>query len=304
MLTKDIADRDFDFAGATAKIADVIHEEQAVYTRSNTKKQPAPKPAAAPKATPTVQETSHLPALVPDMSLWGSPAPAPSEQHLPYEPMHHNRQFQSGVSAPPATKRFMSLEEVEAQILSMNQKPVPSPQPQVHYQPQAPIGQQMGHQFQHQIPQHTPSPGSHISQFAPPPVDLRAFSSQQLPPHLQQLLQQNQVPQLQQNAQQLQQQFQQERMLAQQQQQQQQLQQQQLQQQQLQQQQQQPTQQRAPLREPEPIASRTQYGMPPHVPAQQLQSMTEADRLRFLEEESKRLKRNHKIAQLVRSTSK
>jgi DNA topoisomerase 2-associated protein PAT1 len=45
---------------------------------------------------------------------------------------------------------------------------------------------------------------------------------------------------------------------------------------------------------------RTAYGMAPHVPASQLQNMSEIERARFLEDERKRLKRNHKIAQLAR----
>jgi DNA topoisomerase 2-associated protein PAT1 len=262
-------DRDFDFAGATAKVADVIHEEQAVYTRSNTRKQP-PKPVPGRQASPTASQTAYLPALVPDMSLWGTPeAPAQAS-----EASLHERAPQTTATAPGG-KKFMSLEEVEAEILSMSKKPsAPAPQPQSQNVAPAPLNQ-LPQQFQHQIPKHTPSPGAQLSQFTPPPqlsVDLQGFSSQ-LPPHLQQMMQ-NQIPQ---HAQQLHQ----ERLA------------QQLgvQPQRLQQRDQQSM---------GPLPSRNQYGMTTHLPAQQLQSMTETDRMRFLEEESKRLKRNHKIAQLVR----
>lgn len=61
--------------------------------------------------------------------------------------------------------------------------------------------------------------------------------------------------------------------------------------------------QRVPPREQEPVGvsqGRNQFGMVTHMSAQQLHTMSEADRLRYLEEESKRLKRNHKIALLAR----
>jgi DNA topoisomerase 2-associated protein PAT1 len=181
---------------------------------------------------------------------------------------------------------MMSLEEVEAQILAASQKPpAPPPQPAQHqFQPHVPAGQPMGNQFHQQMPQmpppHTPSPGVPLNQFGHPAMDLRGFPPQQLPPHIQHMMQQNQMSQQPQHSQQLHQ----ERGVA-----------------------QQPPMQQQGLnaREREPVVppqGRNQYGMTNHVPMppQQLQSMSEADRLRFLEEESKRLKRNHKIAQLVR----
>lgn len=44
---------------------------------------------------------------------------------------------------------------------------------------------------------------------------------------------------------------------------------------------------------------RNQYGMMGHVSGPQLQTMSEAEKARFLEEENKRTRRNQKIAQLV-----
>jgi DNA topoisomerase 2-associated protein PAT1 len=254
----------------------VIEEEHAVYTRSNTRKQ-------STKSTPApAPETSQLPALVPDMSLWGtSPAPAPQQ------PQQQQHEFMAQPAAPPAMGKrlMMSLEEVEAQILAASQKPpAPPPQPAQHqFQPHVPAGQPMGNQFHQQMPQmpppHTPSPGVPPNQFGHPAMDLRGFPPQQLPPHIQHMMQHNQMSQQPQHPQQLHQ----ERGVA-----------------------QQPPMQQQGLnaREREPVVQpqgRNQYGMTNHVPMppQQLQSMSEADRLRFLEEESKRLKRNHKIAQLV-----
>lgn len=269
-------DRDFDFAGATAKVADVIEEEHAVYTRSNTRKQSAKQTPAPASAVP---ETSQLPALVPDMSLWGAPPPAPVPA-----PQHQHHDFMTQPAAMPSTgKRFMSLEEVEAQILAMNQKPSAPPPQQAprQFQHHVPTSQPMGNQFHQQLPPpHTPSPGVPMNQFGHPTMDLRGFPpQQQLPPHLQHMMQQNQMPQHPQHPQQLHQ----DRGVA----------------------QQPAVQQRVNPREQEPVVppqGRNQYGMTTHIPmpAQQLQSMSEADRARFLEEESKRLKRNHKIAQLAR----
>ncbi|KAF8531195.1 topoisomerase II-associated protein PAT1 [Trichophaea hybrida] len=249
-------DQDFDFAGATAKVADVIHEEQVVYTRSNTKRQPI-QSSVSPKdnkSIPAVSESSRLPALVPDMSLWGT-SPNPSQESPHNEPLH------SFIASPLPGKKFMSLEEVEAQILAMS--PQTPPQPSVHnYRTLGSPNQLVMHHLQPQPLQHTSSP-----------MDVRGFP-QQLSQHVQQIMQHNQLTQCLQP-------FNQDRIsshllpLP---------------------------QQRIPQRdsEPIPLQARNQYGMTTHIPVQSLQSMTEADRLKFLEEESKRLKRNHKIAQLAR----
>ncbi|KAI5795599.1 topoisomerase II-associated protein PAT1 [Geopyxis carbonaria] len=260
--------KDFDFHGSTAKVADVLNEEQAVYTRSNTKKQPVrsgPGPAHMPKTIPP--ESRQIPALVPDMSLWGEPSHAATEMG--------RQEIQPPQPITSGGKKFMSLEEVEAQILAMNQKP-PAPQPlQSQIQPQAQMvssGQPLSHQFQHQLPPHAHTPPvSQLPQF-PPHQDTPGFSVQQLPPHLQHMLQQNHghIPQHLQQAERL---AQQQRI-------------------------QHEEQHQQPIHAAN--QNRNQYGMTTHMPAHQLQSMPEVERLRFLEEESKRLKRNHKIAQLAR----
>jgi len=195
---------------------------------------------------------------------------------------------------PGTSKKFMSLEEVEAQILAKSQKsPLVQPPPQKqqqqqhHRQSQVPPNQPI-HQFQHQLPQHTPSPSHQAPQYVPPPVDLRGFPQHQLPPHMQQIMHQTQQPaQLHQ--------MHTDRAIG----------------------RQSPVQmppippmppmppmqpQRVPPRDQEPVGlsqGRNQFGMVTHMSAQQLHTMSEADRLRYLEEESKRLKRNHKIALLV-----
>ncbi|KAF8242965.1 hypothetical protein K440DRAFT_590266, partial [Wilcoxina mikolae CBS 423.85] len=251
-------DRDFDFAGATAKVADVIHEEQVIYTRSNTKRQPIQSTISSKDSIsiPAVSESSRLPALVPDMSLWGT-SPNPAQESAHNEPLH------SFLAPPLIGKRFMSLEEVEAQILAMNRQT--STQPSVHnFQTQGCPNHLVMHHLQPQTLPHTSSP-----------MDVRGFPPQQLSQHVQQIMQHNQIAQCLQP-------FNQDRtgshLLP------------------LQ-------QQRIPQRDSEPVVplqGRNQYGMTTHLPVQSLQSMTEVDRLKFLEEESKRLKRNHKIAQLAR----
>ena len=273
----------------------MLHEEQAVYAWNNTakKQQPPPRQQPAPKLA-SHHEHRQIPALAPDMSLWGAPVSAP-EQH------HHVPTTQAPTA--PAGKRFMSLEEVEAQILAMNQKP-----PQQPLQAHIPTSQSMQHPFQHQIPQHTPSPGNQGPRYPPPGVDVQAgFPMQQLPPHLQHMINQNQnIPQHLQQSQQ--EQFARAQALQQQQQQQQQLREQHM----LRQQEalaQQFQQQQTPVTNENAgtiaasvaNAQQNRYGMAAaHIPAHELQAMSEAQRRVYLESESKRLKRNHKIAQLAR----
>lgn len=300
LLTCNVG-KDFDFAGSTARVAEVLEEEHEIFDRN---RKPAHKPTlphVGPTHKSTASEHRHIPSLAPDMSLWGAPAaPSAPPQQTPQQPRqavpeHVQNEYAPQTSRPPPGKKFMSLEEVEAQILARSQQSSQPSQQQMHQvsaaqmQPmqmgsQIPVSQPLA-QFHHQIPQHTPSPGSHLTQYPPPPQEHQNFPLHQLPPHLQHMIQQNQnmLPQHLQPAVQ-------ERML----------------QQHLQQQmrlsreplQQQPAQSQVPQ---QPMAqNRAQPGVPPGATIQQIQAMLpEAERARLLEEESKRLKRNHKIAQLV-----
>ncbi|PWW77756.1 hypothetical protein C7212DRAFT_350926 [Tuber magnatum] len=245
--------KDFDFHGATARVADAMEEEHEVFNRS-ARNQSVARVAAAPTQPARVEPPTHVPVLRPDMSLWGSgPTAAPQPEPQP-EP---------APVAPPVGRKILSLEEVEAQILANNEQ-----RHQSSFQQPPAQGRQLPPQHQH-IP---PMVGPQLHQYPPQPHDLHQLQSQQFPARIQSMLQRNQTPP-------------------------------QVQHHQipehhpgavsLQQQRMQPMGQ--PLN-----PSRNQYGMTNHVPTPQLQKMTEAEKARFLEEESKRLKRNHKIAQLAR----
>lgn len=292
----DTTGQDFDFAGSTARVADVLQEEHAVFDRTRKPVTKHIQQSAAPVVKTSVAESRHIPTLAPDMSLWGAPT-APSQPQLMHQQFSQalNEPTQQHTSGP---RKFMSLEEVEAQILMNQQARQQQPQvsaPQMQHPVTMgmppPMGQPMAH-FHQQIPQHTPSPGAHgLHPFAPPPHD--AFPPMQLPPHIQQ-----QMHMLQQNQNMLPQHLQQahlERLLQQ--------------QQQLAHQQQMRMPPREPLQQqqpqnpqvPPPMHNRTQSGIGgAPISAQQLQNMPEVERIKYLEEESKRLKRNHKIAQLAR----
>ncbi|PUU79422.1 topoisomerase II-associated protein PAT1 [Tuber borchii] len=245
--------KDFDFHGATARVADAMEEEHEVFNRS-ARNQSVARVAAAPTQPARVEPPTHVPVLRPDMSLWGSgpattPQPEPQPDPTPV--------------VPPVGRKILSLEEVEAQILANNEQ-----KHQSSFQQPPAQAHQLPPQHQHTPPIVTPQ----LHQYPPPQHDLHQLQSQQFPARIQSMLQRNQTPPQVQHRQIPEQHpggvpLQQQRM--------------------------QPVAQ--PLH-----PSRNQYGMTNHVPTPQLQKMTEAEKARFLEEESKRLKRNHKIAQLAR----
>ncbi|KAI1639925.1 topoisomerase II-associated protein PAT1, partial [Biscogniauxia mediterranea] len=122
--------KDFDFFGQTAKVSDAMEEEHQRFTRQ----QPAPKSAqpASVQAYETGYHTGysfHQPAPKPartgyekykepepvselqvDASIWGT---APRKTHTPVAP---TAQAPAQPSAPPASRKMMSLEEVEASM--------------------------------------------------------------------------------------------------------------------------------------------------------------------------------------------
>jgi len=234
--------KDFDFYGSTAKVANAINEEQIIFSRQATKKKvTTPKPAAAKPPPAIVRSPEPIPDLQPEMSLWTNQG-IPQNQQIP---AHHYRP-QAVDTYPPAPKKFMSLEEVEAQILAQSQKPTQQPQtpavPQIRQLP--PISEPP--QLQQYHPDH------HLFHGGP----LHNFIQHGTPPPTQFLQEHRHSPQ--------------------------------------------------------PPAIFSQVPPPPHLAINQIQNVpaplpilpkvpqTEAERAKLMEEESKRLKRNHKIAQLVR----
>jgi DNA topoisomerase 2-associated protein PAT1 len=170
--------KDFDFFGQTAQVATAIEEEHVRFHRQA----PAAKisqPAAQyntqvfqqqPTAGPSSygyasQAPSHKPArtgyekysnepvaeLQVDAALWGV-APKKQPQQAPPAPIP--------VAAPAAapSRKFMSLEEVEAQMRAQSKKAAPSPGPQPTAAPLGPSQPQVPSQMQYpagyQFPQH------------------------------------------------------------------------------------------------------------------------------------------------------
>lgn len=129
--------KDFDFYGSTAKVANTINEEHMVFSRQAPKKSQAvvtPKVAPAKPTAAMVKPPEPIPDLQPEMSLWSSGATASNHGYTPLAPQYqapHHEPMQQFSTGP---KKFMSLEEVEAQILAQSQRPPqppPPPQPTV-----------------------------------------------------------------------------------------------------------------------------------------------------------------------------
>lgn len=270
--------KDFDFHGATSRVVNVIEEEHAIYARSANRKQPV-------KPTSPIQlprEVRQVPSLQPDASIWGSTPPPPQNNHSP-APVQQQQFLPQLPQQPyqmhaPTGKKAMTLEEVEAEMFAMNKNKQPIP---VIQQMQPSQNQNVPPQLQNPTRHHTPPP---ITQFqkapAAPhtPAELQQFPSppppppQQGLPHIQHMLQrttgsQPVLPQFQEPALRVT-----------------------------------PPAQAQPAIQREPVSAqgRNQYGMTTHAPTHQIQDMSETERMAYLEEESRRLKRNHKIAQLVR----
>ncbi|KAK6540396.1 hypothetical protein TWF694_009195 [Orbilia ellipsospora] len=323
-------DKDFDFFGSTAKVADAINEEQLLYARVPKKAaaQPAQtqqrqtKPAVSyaaatkPKVIQKHVEIPDIPELKPEMSLWTttSPEATPAKSMSAHAAAHFRHieaqeppQMKSlagslAPSAAPAaaatasatTRKFKSLEEVEAEILAKKQAkmaaaaqvqppPPQSIQPQLNQQlnqqdgwpirqmqqPQQPFpqismpNQSMQAQPIQQLQMELPFPARSMP---PPQQSQRPPQNDRVPDHLQRGSIPGHLPfqPMPQN-----QQFPANNM-------------------------------QFPMGMMPPHAGQPPFqGMPP-MGQPQIMQMTEEERNKFLEEESKRLKRNHKIQQLSR----
>ncbi|KAF7549025.1 hypothetical protein G7046_g8470 [Stylonectria norvegica] len=171
--------KDFDFFGQTAKVANAIDEEGVRYQRQQPvakanaaasqappanaqyySNQPAYQPSYQPAYQPAQQYTQRplrtgyekyhelepLPDLHVDRSIWGigpsKPAAqvAPVSQATQYAPQPHPIQASSH---PASSRKVMSLEEVEAAMRAQS-KPTPQPQPQPPAPESASFAQQSG----------------------------------------------------------------------------------------------------------------------------------------------------------------
>jgi DNA topoisomerase 2-associated protein PAT1 len=168
--------KDFDFFGQTAKVSDVISEEQLVYNLKHPQSTSGPihtinttATERKPKKTgyEKYADPGYIPDIQPKSNLWGSSKTGSSgaAQEKPAA--------QSSTSAAPA-KKYMSLEEVEAQMRAQSQMPIPSPASPV--QPSTGPSQQYAQWSQaaeavshHRMPSSTQGPMSESS------VDTRQF---------------------------------------------------------------------------------------------------------------------------------
>jgi len=130
--------KDFDYYGSTAKVANAINEEHMVFSRQAPKKPQlvvTPNVAPAKPTAAAVKSPEPIPDLQPEMSLWNSGTTASNHGYAPLMPQYqvpHHEPMQQFSAGP---KKFMSLEEVEAQILAQSQRLPPQlvalPQPTV-----------------------------------------------------------------------------------------------------------------------------------------------------------------------------
>jgi DNA topoisomerase 2-associated protein PAT1 len=324
--TQQSVGKDFDFSGQTAKIAGTMQEEHMLYQARQPVMQ-ATMPKVAPRAAASgyekYKQPDYIPQLEANASLWGlgSKKPAAPTQQMETKPA-------------PATggRKMMSLEEVEASMRTQKPSATQAP-PQIQpppstdvpnvmsflagsappVQPYAPQLQQMlptrgpgGPPQILQRPPQQPEPQRLVHAPSPAQVELPAPSAPQHPQILQRHRpsQQHQQPQ-QQYGQQPQRQMQQQPHAR-----------------------QESPQPRAILQNPNRLSGQGQplapqpmppqmmqhQGKPPGMPfpgqphrrgpsfpapgpvdPRQLHNMSEQDQARFLEEEKRRAKRNHKI---------
>jgi len=135
--------KDFDFFGQTAKVADAIEEE---HLRFNRHQPPAAyRPAAPVESKPRMTGYEGYrepePELQVDAALWGVAPKKPAAAQA------------AAPAIAPASRKIMSLEEVEAAMRAQSKKPAQHAPPAELAQP-APSTQQghAHHQFAHQLP--------------------------------------------------------------------------------------------------------------------------------------------------------
>jgi len=139
--------KDFDFFGQTAKVSDAINEEQLRFTRQQppSKVTPAaqpghsfPQPAAKPSRTgyERYNEPGYVPEMQVDADIWGT---GPKRAHAQESP---------GL-ASSLGRKMMSLEEVEAAMRAQAKKPT-----QVQSQQQYSTPPQQPQQYSQPPPQH------------------------------------------------------------------------------------------------------------------------------------------------------
>jgi DNA topoisomerase 2-associated protein PAT1 len=156
--------KDFDFFGQTAKVADAIEEEHLRFNRQQpTRSSVSQAQPSYYSAQPTQQahrpartgyekynEPESIPELNVDRSIWGM-APSKSTQQAAAAP---------AAPSASASRKVMSLEEVEAAMRQQSAKPTVQPQQSV---PDAAAQAQMAYQAQQQATQQHHGHGHHVT---------------------------------------------------------------------------------------------------------------------------------------------
>ena len=131
--------KDFDFHGQTAKVTNVINEEQFRYNRQHVPSKPQ-NISKQTKPYKTGYEAYENPDYIPDLQVnagvWGQKKTG-VETALTGQGKSAPTPSAAGPSAAAPAKRMMSLEEVEAAMRAQTQKPAPysSSQPQAYAHP-------------------------------------------------------------------------------------------------------------------------------------------------------------------------
>lgn len=180
--------KDFDFAGQTSQIANTIHEEQMLFqARQPPPAQQRPPVPQASKPTRTGYESYHDPNYIPQLEaradIWGLKPKQPTQAKQP-EPQAQPQ------ALPPASRKMMSLEEVEAMMMRGQTIPESIATPPAQQAPtQAPP---MPGYHPQQIPASQPQYPGMPGQFAPQILQ-RPQQQQQQPSHVQHPSRQQQV---------------------------------------------------------------------------------------------------------------
>jgi DNA topoisomerase 2-associated protein PAT1 len=120
--------KDFDFFGQTAKVSEVLNEEQARFSRQQAPAKPSLVPKAPPKLSSkplktgyeSYKNSGYIPDLKVNADIWGSDA----------TPTSRASASQQAESSRAPAKKMMSLEEVEASMRSQPKKPTSVQAPQ------------------------------------------------------------------------------------------------------------------------------------------------------------------------------
>ncbi|KAH4105973.1 hypothetical protein HBH46_074980 [Parastagonospora nodorum] len=187
-------DKHFDFAGQTSKVSNILQEEQMLFQARQGHPQQQYKPPVPQASKPnrsgyeSYKDPEYIPQLEARADIWGL---KPKQQA---QPSHHEPQRQSHSPAPQAVpaRKLMSLDEVEAMMRAQSIGNEPRGAPPMQHQMQQHQMQYQGpppgyspQQFPHGQPPFPGMQGGPPGQYAPQILQ-RPQQHQQHQPHPQQ----------------------------------------------------------------------------------------------------------------------